>query len=94
MSTPHARSQLCCVGRIRTSGSRRGRRVRWSISTSNFPGSLIIVLTEPGFYDDSSKLTFSGYWMSPLQLSHSSERVNQVVSLPLEVDRLGNQRFL
>jgi hypothetical protein len=67
--------------------------VGWSLSTADF-GSLIIVHAELDFYDNSSKPTFSGFWMSPLQPSHSSERANQVVSSPLEVDRLGNRRFL
>jgi len=67
--------------------------VGWSVSPVDF-GSLIIIHAELGFYDDSSKPTFSECWMSPLQLSHSSEKANLGVSSPLEVDQLGNRRFL
>jgi hypothetical protein len=56
--------------------------------------ALIIIHAELGFYENSLKPTFSACWMSPLQLSHSSERANPVVSSPLEVDQLGNRRFL
>ena len=65
-----------------------------SVLTTDFAIGLIIVHAELGFYDDSSKPMFSGYWMSPLQLFRSSERANPVASLPLEADQLGNQRFL
>jgi len=65
-----------------------------SVSTADFAIGLIIVHAELGFYDNSSKPTFSGYWMSPLQLFHSSDGANLVASLPLEVDQLGDQRFL
>ena len=65
----------------------------WSVSTAD-SATLTIIHAELGFSGNSSKPTFSEYWMSPLQLSHSSERANPVVSSPLEVDRLGNRRFL
>ena len=90
---PYPRSQLRCVGRSRTSCSCRGRRVGWFVSTAD-SGSLIVAHAELDFYDDNSKLTFSGFWMLPLQRFHSSERANPVVSSPLEVDLLGSRRFL
>ena len=93
ISVLRARAQLCFICRIGASSSRRRRRVGWSVSTADF-GSLIIVHSKLNFYENSSKLTFLGFWMSPLQLSHSSDRVNLVVSSPLEVDRLGNPRYL